>query len=72
MWDEITYPFLNFNGTTIDVLEWISNFIPYVLRIRLNYVSRRGLWSQVCLEQVLILSFFYVTPTPLLIAEIYV
>ena len=25
--DEITYPFPNFNGCTIEVLEWISNFI---------------------------------------------
>ena len=29
MWDEITYPFLNFNGCTIEVSEWISNFIPH-------------------------------------------
>ena len=27
MWDEITYPFLNFNGSTVEVKEWISNFI---------------------------------------------
>ena len=26
---EITYPFLNFNGATVEVWEWISNFIPY-------------------------------------------
>ena len=25
-WDEITYPFLNFNSCTIEVYEWISNF----------------------------------------------
>ena len=24
--DEITYPFLNFNGATTEVCEWISNF----------------------------------------------
>ena len=29
MWDEITYPFLNFNGATIEVQEWISNFTPH-------------------------------------------
>ena len=29
MWDEIIYPFLNFNGATIEVYEWISKFIPY-------------------------------------------
>ena len=28
VWDEITYPFLNFNGATVEVEEWISNFIP--------------------------------------------
>ena len=29
VWDEITYPFLNFNGAIVDVWEWISNFIPH-------------------------------------------
>ena len=29
VWDEITYPFPNFNGTTIEVWKWISNFIPH-------------------------------------------
>ena len=28
MWDEITFHFPNFNGATIEVWEWISNFIP--------------------------------------------
>ena len=28
MWDEITYPFLNFNGATVEVYEWTSDFIP--------------------------------------------
>ena len=28
-WDEITYPFLNFNGVTVEVWEWISNSIPH-------------------------------------------
>ena len=28
VWDEIIYPFPNFNGCTVDVWEWISNFIP--------------------------------------------
>ena len=27
MWDEITYPFPNFNGCTVEVWEYISNFI---------------------------------------------
>ena len=29
MWGEITYPFPNFNGCTIEVREWISKFIPH-------------------------------------------
>ena len=29
MWNEITYPFINFNGSSVDVSEWISNFIPH-------------------------------------------
>ena len=28
LWDEITYPFSNFNGCTVDVWELINNFIP--------------------------------------------
>ena len=27
--DEITYPFPNFNGCTVGVWEWTSNFIPH-------------------------------------------
>ena len=26
--DEITYPFTNFNGAAVEVLEWIINSIP--------------------------------------------
>ena len=32
MWYEITYPFANINGCTIEVWEWISNFIPHFTR----------------------------------------
>ena len=28
VWGEITYPFANFNGCTVEVREYISNFIP--------------------------------------------
>ena len=28
--DGITYPFLNFNGCTVEVYEWISNFTPHI------------------------------------------
>ena len=31
MWDEIAYPFLNFNGCTVEVYEYISNFIPHFM-----------------------------------------
>ena len=51
VWDEITYPFPNFNGTTIEVWERISNFIPHFIRDvitypaglnQLNHVSKSG------------------------------
>ena len=29
VWDEITYPPPNFNSCTVEVWEWISNFIPH-------------------------------------------
>ena len=49
MWSEITYPFPNFNGATVGVWEWISNFIPHyngcnylsMIRLKLNHVSER-------------------------------
>ena len=31
VWVEITFPFPNFNGCTIEVWEWISNFIPHFI-----------------------------------------
>ena len=31
VWDEITYPFPNFNGCTVEVWKWISNFIPHFM-----------------------------------------
>ena len=27
-WDEITNPNINFNGATVDVWQWINDFIP--------------------------------------------
>ena len=29
VWDEITYALLNFNGATVEVWEWIGNFISH-------------------------------------------
>ena len=31
MWGEITYPILNFNGTTVEVYEWINNLTRTLL-----------------------------------------
>ena len=31
VWDEITYPFPNFNGAVVEVWEWTSYFIAYFL-----------------------------------------
>ena len=41
MWDEITYPFPNSNGATVEVWEWISYFIP--LQWACGYLSMLGL-----------------------------
>ena len=37
MWDEITYPFPNFNGYTVEVWEWISNFISHLIGPVITY-----------------------------------
>ena len=53
VWDEIIYPFSNFNDCTVEVGEWISNFIPHfifrngcdylsMLGSKLNQISKRG------------------------------
>ena len=49
VWDEITYPFPNFNGCTVVVWEWIRNFTFYngcnwlsMLWIKFIHVSKRG------------------------------
>ena len=51
MWDDINHPFLNFNSGTIEVWEWISNFIPHFM---LDFSNGRiiknpqitGLWDR--------------------------
>ena len=52
MRDEITYPFLNFNGFTVEVEKWISNFIPHFKWMQLlihagikNQSMDRGVFS---------------------------
>ena len=50
VWDEITFPFRNFNGATIEIWEWISNFTPshimdittYHTGIKVDQVSKRA------------------------------
>ena len=42
VWVEITYPFPNFNGYTVEVWEWISNFIP-LLYWACNYLSTQAI-----------------------------
>ena len=37
VWDEITYPFPNFNGCTVEVWEWKSNFIPHFIMDVITY-----------------------------------
>ena len=53
VWDEITSPFPNFNGTAVEVCEWISSFIPHFnvhviaypcSGLKLNHVSERDPW----------------------------
>ena len=49
VWDEITYPFPNFNGCTVEVWEQISNFYPYFMVdvithpcLKLVHINKRG------------------------------
>ena len=47
VWDEITYPFRNFNGATVEVWEWMINFTLHItghvntfLRLKLIHISK--------------------------------
>ena len=49
VWGEIIYPFLNLNYATVEIWEWISNFIPPFIMDVISYpcwdqkhVSERG------------------------------
>ena len=50
VWGEITWSFPNFNAATIQVREWITNFIPHIIGhvitylcwIKLIHVSKRS------------------------------
>ena len=61
VWDEITYPFTNFNGCTAEVWEWILNLIPYFLSA-CNYVSVLDMLKYMqcrCLRKLLLLQFIF-------------
>ena len=37
VWDEITYPFPNFNGCTFEFGEWVSDFIAHFIMALMTY-----------------------------------
>ena len=37
VWDEITYPFHNFDGCTVELWEWMRNFIPHIIMDVITY-----------------------------------
>ena len=39
VWDEIAYPFTNFNGATVEVWEWMSHFIPHFTEHKVTFPS---------------------------------
>ena len=54
MWDKITCPFPNFNGCTVEVWEWISNFIPHFTRHVITYHWSLGMdkWLHLTFYQI--------------------
>ena len=38
VWDEITFQFPNFDGRTVEVWEWINNFIRYIIMNVITYL----------------------------------
>ena len=40
VWNGITYTFSNFNGYTVEVWEWVSNFIPHYELDEITYPCR--------------------------------
>ena len=37
VWDKITHPFPNVHGSTVQVCEWINNFIPHFIMHAITY-----------------------------------
>ena len=50
VWGENTYPFPNFNGATVEVWEWISNFIPHFT----THVITNPCWDWHCVDDYLL------------------
>ena len=51
VWDEITYPFPNFNSVAVEVWEWIGNFMSHriceylsMLKLKWNHVNKGVPW----------------------------
>ena len=38
MLDELTHPLTGFNGSAIEVSEWISNFTYFIMDVIINYI----------------------------------
>ena len=55
IWGEITYPFPNCNGCTLEIWEWISNLISHydwcnflsMLELKLNHIGKKSPWHYV-------------------------
>ena len=45
VWDGIIYPFSNFNGATVEVLEWINNCIPHYIMDVITYSRWWKAWG---------------------------
>ena len=65
--DEIIYPFPNFNGVTVEVWEWINNFIPHFIMdvithpcwdYMLIHVSKEGHCYAVVIHEILSKSYY--------------
>ena len=59
MWDEITDPFPNFNGATVEVWECISNFIPRFIMDEITYpcmlrIKNMGVITYPCLNAMVV------------------
>ena len=44
VWDDITYPFLNFNSATVEVWELITHFIPNFI---MDVITYREIFSAI-------------------------